>query len=329
MTQKPSCRIKITSCILYFTCLFGCAQKIVLSNQDFLIITASSNDSFASLAQQYMGSSAKADILRRYNPKIELHSGVSVAIPKHVLNTSGVFYDGYQVVPILCYHQFTDADNSNSKMVVTTREFESHMEYLAEQGYSVINLDDLHLFWKGELTLPKKSVVLTVDDGYKSFYQFALPILEKYNFQSTLFVYTGFVGGGAALSWQEIKQLEANPLVSIESHSSNHSNLSQKSGSETLAAFKSRVQKEVGGAHAMFKKKLNKEPKFYAYPYGDSSTQAIDALKTQGYAQAFTVERGVNSTFTAQYMFNRSMVYGGQPLSKFKGLLKTFEPIQN
>ena len=93
-------------------------------------------------------------------------------IPLRVRNPTGVHANGYQTVPILCYHRF---GNRWGKLAVTPAAFEAQMEYLARNGYSVISLKQLARFLDGKEALPPKSVVITIDDGYRSTYDIAFP----------------------------------------------------------------------------------------------------------------------------------------------------------
>lgn len=330
MTKIQNYQIKISRVFLILFALGGCTSQYsrnAIENEDFLIITANNKDTFETLASEFLGDSTSAELLLRFNPGVELSQGVRIAIPKQNLNNSHVFFDGYQTIPILCYHQFTDSKTARSRMVVPIHEFKEQMSYLADNNFNVISLTQYKKFIDGDIALPKKSVVITVDDGYRSFLEFALPILEEYKFPSTVFVYPEFIGGRLSLTWDEVKQLEKNSIVSIESHSTTHSNLSKKSRSESLENYKKRLKGEVKNADKILKSRIGKRPTFFAYPYGDSSTQLIDILNEQNYDLAFTVKRGSNSAFSSRYMLNRNMIFGGHSLNEFKRVLAIFKRV--
>jgi len=92
------------------------------------------------------------------------------------LNTSNTAYAEETVIPILDYHNFTTKESSSYKINIV--EFEKQMDYLTSHNYSVISLSEL---LKGLKTgqLPPKSIVITIDDGYKSTYTLAYPVLRK------------------------------------------------------------------------------------------------------------------------------------------------------
>lgn len=316
--------------LLALLILGGCSSthnRHPLENTQFLVITASYQDSYASLAEEYLGSSSKAELIKRLNPDMQIKHGSRIAIPLTNTNRSAVFEDGYQSVPILCYHQFTKDSKGRTKMVVPLSEFKWQMEYLYKNNYNVIDLKELKSFIDGDIALPRKTVVITVDDGYKSFYDVAFPVLQKYGFKATVFVYLDFVSGRLALSWKEVKKLENNSLISIESHSKTHRNLSVKQKGESLAQYNAKLRDEVLNTEKIFKNKLSHQTRFFAYPFGDASEQLIDLLEERDYHLAFTVERGNNSTFSSRYQLNRNMVYGGQSFEQFKQSLIAFSKV--
>ena len=108
--------------------------------------------------------------------------------------------------------------------------FREQMQYLKANGYRVISLRELVEFTRLERQLPQRSVVLTFDDGYKSFRQHAYPVLKELGFPATLFVYTDYVGAGRnALSWQDLRELGAEG-VDVQAHSKTHQDLRRITG---------------------------------------------------------------------------------------------------
>ena len=76
------------------------------------------------------------------------------------------------------------------------------MRLLHDEGFQAVSLADFLAFAAGRRQLPRKSVLLTFDDGYRSFMQYARPVLKDYGFSATLFVYSDFIGaGGGSRGW--------------------------------------------------------------------------------------------------------------------------------
>ncbi|GAI07000.1 unnamed protein product, partial [marine sediment metagenome] len=107
----------------------------------------------------------------------------------NVYQINNTVYAQETIIPILTYHNFTKGEGSSYS--INVGEFEKQMNYLATHNYSVISLSELI---KGlrDGQLPPKPVVITIDDGFKSSFTLAYPILKKYNFPATLFLYTNF-----------------------------------------------------------------------------------------------------------------------------------------
>ena len=80
-------------------------------------------------------------------------------------------------VAILCYHE---VDRQGDAFAVTHERLESHLAKMKQDGYHFVSLDEYIRYAKGELSLPEKSVMVTFDDGYRSFYTKVYPLLKKY-----------------------------------------------------------------------------------------------------------------------------------------------------
>jgi hypothetical protein len=106
------------------------------------------------------------------------------------LITNNTAYAKETIIPILDYHNFTTKESSSYKINIV--KFEKQMDYLATHNYSVISLSELLAGLKAG-QLPPKPVIITIDDGFKSTYTLAYPVLKKYNFPATLFIYTNFI----------------------------------------------------------------------------------------------------------------------------------------
>lgn len=313
---------------LVFLILVGCSstqRQEIASNDDFIVFQTGNNDTYRSLAAEFLGGEQYAEILERYNPETTIKLGSFIAIPKRAINPSSVFSDGYQRIPVLCYHQFTEDSETNSKMVVTRTEFENQMNYLASNGYQVLSLDELGKFLNGEKELPIKSVVITIDDGYKSYLNVAYPILKKFNFPSTMFVYPEFIGAGRALKWRDVEYLNEAPLVDIQSHSKTHDSLSRLPGGESNEDYLLRLKTEVEGAEKILSSRTGHSINYFAYPYGNSSVEIVELLEQNDYELAVTVHKGSNPAFSAPFLLHRTMIYGGDTLDTFKKSLDTFK----
>jgi peptidoglycan/xylan/chitin deacetylase (PgdA/CDA1 family) len=287
------------------------------SLSDFTVITARYGDTFASLAKEYLGDPALDWMISEVNGIDSVKRGAILIIPLGPYNRGGLTMHGYQTVPVLSYHQFS-LDKSN-RMTVTAGSFEEQMKFLKENGYRVITMDQLFDFLQLRGQIPQKSVVITIDDGWRSAYEIAFPILRKYGFPATLFVYTDLISSSNSktLSWDLIKEMQSGGF-DIQCHSKTHVNMTELGANESFRNYTERINSELDESSKIFKNRLNKECKYFAYPYSDTNSIVVSLLKRKGFRGAFTVDRDANPFFIGDYRVNRSMIYGDFDINKFK-----------
>lgn len=297
------------------------AGPVINRDEDFAIVAVRDGDTLASLADRYLGDAGKAWWIAQFNGVSTVRAGQTIVIPLRIRNAVGVYASGYQTIPILCYHRF---GARSTKLNVAPAAFEAQMEYLARNGYTVITLKRLARFLEGKEPLPAKTVAITIDDGYRSTYEIAYPILRKFGFPATVFLYTDFVGASDAMTWAQMKEMMASGLIDIEPHSKSHANLALRLPGENDARYKERIKREVDMPIAVLRERLGDRSFTYAYPYGDVNEWVVDLLTRQHVSQGVTVTPGGNGFFAYPYMLRRSMVFGNDDLESFKGKLVTF-----
>ena len=297
------------------------AGPVINRDEDFAIVAVRDGDTMASLAERYLGDAGKAWWIAQFNGVSTVRAGQIIVIPLRVRNPIGVYASGYQTIPILCYHRFGPRA---TKLNVAPAAFEAQMEYLARNGYTVIPLKRLARFLQGKEPLPAKTVAITIDDGYRSTYEIAYPILRKFGFPATVFLYTDFVGASDAMTWPQMKEMMASGLIDIEPHSKSHANLALRLPGETDAKYKERIKREVDVPVAVLRERLGDSSFTYAYPYGDVNEWVVDLLTRQNVSQGVTVTPGGNGFFAYPYMLRRSMVFGNEDIEAFKSKLVTF-----
>src|SRR5439155_12364453 len=133
------------------------------------VTSARHGDTVQSLHHLFLVDPGKAWMIDDYNGLSPVAPGQEVVIPKKPCSPSGVYANGYQLVPVLVYHNI--GPQAKGRLVMAARTFKQQMRYLKAHGYRVISLDDLVDYTELNRQLPRRSVVLTFDDGYKSFLQ--------------------------------------------------------------------------------------------------------------------------------------------------------------
>jgi peptidoglycan/xylan/chitin deacetylase (PgdA/CDA1 family) len=298
------------------------ADGVVARDADFALVLIRAGDTYATLSQRFLDDAGKAWWLSRFNHDEPLEAGALVAVPLQVRNAVGVYPSGYQTISVLCYHRF--GTRGGSRLNVTAAAFEAQMDYLARNGFTVVPMARLAGFLDGKAALPPKTVVITIDDGYKSSFEIAWPILRKFGFPATVYLYSDFVGAGDALSWGQMKEMTAGGLIDIQPHSKSHANLTLRLPGETDARYRDRIRREVDVPVATIKDKLAVPTFSYAYPYGDVNEYVVELLAKQKVNYGVTVTPGGNAFYAYPFMLRRSMIFGNDDLEAFKAKLTTF-----
>ncbi len=320
--------------VLYFSIVqdSALAARVLLQKPHHLLVEVGEYENLLSLAERYLGDRGRAWQIAQYNG-INVHvdgvfernlAGQTLLIPMGETEVRGVRYDGFEGVSILCYHRFSGG--SSSRMTIPSALFEQQMRYLKVQGYRVLSLHELVSFLEQKKPIAPKSVILTIDDGHRSVYEYAYPILKRYEFVANLFLYSDYIGRGG-LNWSQLEEMSSSGLVSLHAHSKSHDNLALLMQDESVQDYRARVAEEVRVPADLIRQRLKFDAFGFAYPYGDVSSELLEVVKQQNYRLGFTVLRGTNSAFSSPLLLKRILVYGDESLDKFKKALSSFESL--
>jgi peptidoglycan/xylan/chitin deacetylase (PgdA/CDA1 family) len=315
---------------IFFLLLSACAingsifrnKHQAFVSDDFVIVKTTAQDTFSSLASYYLKDPTKGWQIAEFNRMTTLIPGQELIIPLSPFNKAGLKAKGYQTVPILVYHNFSK--KKSDKTAVSQNDFEAQMNYLKQNGYHVVSMDQFLNFIDYKTQLPEKSIVITFDDAWRSAFDIALPILIKYGFTATFFIYTDFIGGGKALTWKQIETLSKIGF-DIQCQTKTHRNLAVPKKNESLKEYFKSIEMEINYPKKLIKSKLNIDCKYLAYPYGATNNLVIALLKKYGYRAAFTIDRKPNPFFVDQYKIYRSVIYGSYDMDNFKNNLSVFK----
>ena len=214
---------------------------------------------------------------------------------------------------IFCYHLLVDKVRYPGTEI-TPAAFEAQMKQLKDAGITVISLQDLLAWKRGEKNIPPRCAVITFDDGYKSQYEVAWPILKKYGYPFTMFIYTegvrgGSLGGGGAITWEQLADMRDNG-VDIQAHSATHQDLREghnitliTGGKRTRTKltgpqYQEWVQNEVVGSKQLLEQRLGIKVNCFAVPFGNYNENVKELARNAGYEAMFTVY-GQPITFTS------------------------------
>ena len=200
--------------------------------------------------------------------------------------------DGIRVA-VLGYHEFAEAQPETA-MRIHTSKFRKQMESIRQLGLKVITMDKFTA-WKDQgKEIPKKCVLLTFDDGWKSVYTDAYPVLKEFGYPFTLYLYKNYIdGGGKALTSEMIQEMLANG-ASLGSHSVSHPYpITVKSfRKKGPTAFDAYLRKEMGESLRFIESKFPAKVTSYAYPGGFYTEEMTKLGNEFGYKHLFTVLPG-------------------------------------
>lgn len=186
-------------------------------------------------------------------------------------------------IPILLYHDFVttvpDSDPDDFNYINTPESFEENIKVLVENGYTFISMEELNEAINGKIELPEKPILINMDDGYYSNYEYIYPILKKYNAKASIFVVTDKIGkeidGKRYLGWEQCLEMQNSGLVEIFSHSKRHvfyDKLPVRAVRDDVTESYKIIEENLG----------NKNLKVFAYPYGAYTKETVWALKVNG-----------------------------------------------
>ena len=299
-------------------------RGLVFQSDEYVVYRLEGNEPPAMLAKTYLGDPRRAWVIEDENRGAAFEKGQRIVIPLKDSKKGGLSPGGYQTVPILCYHSFRE--KCNTSLCFSRDAFERQMTYLKTHGFRVITLGELHGFLRYHHGVPDKSVVITFDDGYRSFYEIAYHILKKLNLKATLFVYTDFIGNAkSALTWEQLRELKADGYE-IGAHGASHSDLTKREEGESDPAYLERVNNELVGAKAIIDDKLGQNTVYIAFPYGNYNQKILGLCEQAGYVLGLSVDSGSNPFFADPLTLKRIQVLN-KDLEDFGTRLKTFKRI--
>jgi len=201
--------------------------------------------------------------------------------------------DGIRV-SVIGYHDIAE-HLPETAMRIHTSKFRKQMEAIRLLGIKVITLEEFIAWKKGEKTIPEKSILITFDDGWKSVYTDAFPILKEFGFPYTIFLYKNYIdGGGKALTTPMIQDMLAAGGLSIGSHSVSHPypltvKSFRKKGADIFDAY---LRKEMGESKRFIESRFPVKVTSYAYPGGFYTEEMLKLGDEFGYDCMFTVVPG-------------------------------------
>ena len=209
------------------------------------------------------------------------------------------------------YHRFGDSRYPSTNIPI--EDFKAQLAYLKESGFEVLTFSDAIGYLKDDRP-EKKIAVITIDDGFKSFYENGLPLLEAYGFPATLFINTETVGGSSYMDWAEIKDAIERG-IEIGNHTHSHAFFLNMDPKERYRNF----DREISLCQELIEENLGIKPTVFAYPYGEFDEKMQEMVQKAGFHAAAAQNSGVIGSDTDLMACPRfPMASGFSNINEFK-----------
>ncbi len=222
-------------------------------------------------------------------------------------------------VPVLMYHRIEALDprKPDSRhlrgLTVSPEAFRRQMEYLVDEGYSVIPLDDVEDALRHGGPLPRHAVAITFDDGYDGVFGHAFPILRRYDLPATVFVVTSAVGKPNHVTWSELRLMKRHG-IDCSSHTVHHPDLT------TLSL--ARIDRELRESRAQIKEKTGESVDSLAYPGSRYDAEVVRGMRESKYLIGWRDHGGPVHPTTRLYYLPRVRVDGRASFAEFTRLVR-------
>jgi peptidoglycan/xylan/chitin deacetylase (PgdA/CDA1 family) len=225
-------------------------------------------------------------------------------------------------VPILMYHHLVAGDQVDAGAYeISIAQFGRHLDFLQRGGFKTVSMREVFDAAEGDAALPRRAVVITFDDAFRSFFELGWPALRARGMTASLFVPAGEIGGSNrwdaatgmphrdVMTEAEIKTVRAGG-IEIGAHGFAHRNLNECSDDER--------RKEVVRSRDELQRRFGAAPEFFAYPYGANDARAQTLLAGAGYRGALSIFSPAKSVTAERFCVRRIYIHSGDEGMKFR-----------
>ena len=169
---------------------------------------------------------------------------------------------------IIYYHEIVEKGQGYSYQKIDRDKFENQMKYLHDRGYHSL------LFSELEKTLPEKAIIVSFDDGFRTVYENAAPIMKKYGIRGNVYLPTKYIGVDAHfMTWEMVKELSKDNFFEMQAHTHSHIDI-RRLNEDT-------VKDEISYSDKKFREESLSLPKAFCMPFGTFDKKSLRLLKNQ------------------------------------------------
>lgn len=301
----------------------------------------------------------------RYSPWVKAVV-ILLLISASAAFAAGIFDDGDKLVEpakhtsgkgiiVLNYHFFNDRSvlerglravgtvllnlplmSTKDAWAIGASSFEKQLKYLRDNGFKTISLDELVSFMRGAYHPAGRCVVITIDDGDRSVYEYAYPLLEKYGMKAAMFLITSKAGEKwdelEISSWDELREMDRSGTIEIESHTHDMHYKIEKGQSphpvfdivrestddEEIEA----IAKDLKRSRFALRYYLEKDSKYLAWPYGFGSELSDSLAEMAGFKGILTLRAGPNRRGDPPTRIKRYAITPRTSFSEFRKIVE-------
>ena len=227
-----------------------------------------------------------------------------------VAGAAEVEADGTVAVPIIMYHHILKQESRLGDYIISPAEFEADLKYITEAGYTSVTVGQLTDYVQNGTPLPQKPIVISFDDGHRSFYSYAAPLLEKYSQRAVVAIVGDYSEqysntddhntAYAYMSWEEIAEVSGSGVAEIQNHSySLHNNTGRRNGTkklrgESVEEYARVLTEDIVRLQDKLEAVTGIRPAAFVYPFGAISDESTQILRDIGFSAAFDCESKLN-----------------------------------
>lgn len=213
-----------------------------------------------------------------------------------ILITIAIIYSTYIInnpkIAVICYHNIGTAEEKanfpkEQEWTIDVENFEEQLKMLSDNNYKTLTLEEFYNWKQGKIKLPYKSILITFDDGFLSNYEYAFPLLKKYNMNATVFVIGNYMPDKNEEWHGNLKEYMSKET--LEKCKEEYPNIEFASHSYALHEpdiLNGKSYEELINDEKDFKEKVF-ETDIYCYPFGAYNDDMIKSLKESKYKMAF------------------------------------------